>query len=80
MKVLSMLAPGDIQYGFFINSGIEAVEGAMKLAKLYTGKSGFISMLRSFHGKTLGALSLIGKSVFREPLLLLLQAETRWPA
>lgn len=72
MKVLSMLAPGDIQYGFFINSGTEAVEGAMKLAKLYTGKSGFISTLRSFHGKTLGSLSLMGKAVFRKPFLPLL--------
>jgi putrescine aminotransferase len=79
MKVLSMLAPGDIQYGFFINSGTEAVEGAMKLAKLHTGKSGFISMLKSFHGKTLGSLSLIGKSVFREPLLPLLEGVRHVP-
>ena len=71
-KVLSLLTPGDIQYGFFINSGTEAVEGAMKLARLHTGKSGFISTVRGFHGKTLGSLSLMGKSVFREPLLPLL--------
>jgi putrescine aminotransferase len=79
MKVLSMLTPGDIQYGFFINSGTEAVEGAMKLAKLYTGKSGFISMLKSFHGKTLGSLSLMGKSVFRKPLLPLLDGVRHVP-
>lgn len=79
MKVLSMLTPGDIQYGFFINSGTEAVEGAMKLAKLYTGKSGFISMLKSFHGKTLGALSLMGKSVYRKPLLPLLDGVRHVP-
>ena len=71
-KVLSLLTPGDIQYGFFANSGTEAVDGAMKLAKFYTGKSGFISMLKGFHGKSLGALSLMGKSVYREPLLPLL--------
>jgi putrescine aminotransferase len=71
-KVLALLTPGDIQYGFFANSGTEGVEGAMKLAKLYTGKKGFISMLKGFHGKTLGSLSLMGKSVFREPLLPLL--------
>ena len=71
-KVLARLTPGDIQYGFFANSGTEAVEGAMKLAKLHTGRKGFISMLKGFHGKTLGALSLLGKSVFREPLLPLL--------
>jgi len=71
-KVLSIITPGDIQYGFFINSGTEAVEGALKLAKLYSGKSGFIAMLKGFHGKTLGSLSVMGKSVFREPLLPLL--------
>ena len=44
--VLALLTPGKIQYGFFANSGTEAVEGAMKLAKLYTGKKGFIAMLK----------------------------------
>ncbi len=72
-KVIAKLTPGDIQYGFFANSGTEAVEGAMKLAKLFTGKKGFISTLNGFHGKTLGSLSLIGKSVYRKPLLPLLE-------
>ena len=71
-RVLAALTPGDIGCGFFANSGTEAVEGAMKLAKLYTGKSGFIAMLNGFHGKTAGALSLMGKAVYREPLLPLL--------
>lgn len=78
-KVLALLTPGDIQYGFFANSGTEGVEGAMKLAKLYTRKKGFISMLKGFHGKTLGALSLMGKSVFREPLLPLLEGVRHVP-
>jgi putrescine aminotransferase len=78
-KVLAFLTPGDIQYGFFANSGTEAVEGAMKLAKLYTGKNGFIAMLKGFHGKTLGALSLMGKSVFRAPLLPLLDGVRHVP-
>jgi len=71
-RVMAKLTPGDIQYGFFANSGTEAVEGAIKLAKLHTGKSGFISMLNSFHGKTAGSLSMMGKAVFRKPLLPLL--------
>jgi putrescine aminotransferase len=71
-KVLANILPGDIQYGFFINSGTEAVDGAMKLAKLYTGKSGFIATEKAFHGKTLGPLTLMGKSTYREPLLPLL--------
>ncbi|SHF25429.1 putrescine aminotransferase [Desulfacinum infernum DSM 9756] len=78
-KVIAAITPGDIQYGFFANSGTEAVEGAMKLAKFYTGKPGFIAMLRGFHGKTLGSLSLMGKSVFRQPLLPLLEGVRHVP-
>ena len=72
-KVISLLTPGDIQYGFFANSGTEAVDGAMKLAKLYTGRKGFIATTQGFHGKSLGALSLLGKAVYREPVLPLLE-------
>lgn len=78
-KVIAKLTPGDIQYGFFANSGTEAVDGAMKLAKLYTGKSGFISTLKGFHGKSLGALSLLGKAVYRKPLLPLLDGVKQVP-
>ena len=78
-KVLANILPGDIQYGFFINSGTEAVDGAMKLAKLYTGKSGFIATEKAFHGKTLGALSLLGKATYREPLLPLLAGVSHVP-
>lgn len=78
-KVIALLTPGDIQYGFFANSGTEAVEGAMKLAKFYTGKKGFISMLKGFHGKTLGSLSLMGKADYRQPLLPLLDGMRHVP-
>ena len=78
-KVIAKITPGDIQYGFFANSGTEAVDGAMKLAKLYTGKSGFISTLKGFHGKSLGALSLLGKAVYRQPLLPLLDGVHQVP-
>ena len=71
-RVIAHLTPGDLQYGFFANSGTEAVDGAMKLAKLYTGRRGFISTTGGFHGKSLGALSLLGKSVYREPVMPLL--------
>src|SRR5256714_4979973 len=67
--LLAEITPGDIQYSFFVSSGTEAVEGAMKLAKLYTRKSGFIASVRGFHGKTAGALSLTGKAIFRRPAL-----------
>ena len=78
-RLLALLTPGKIQYGFFANSGTEAVEGAMKLAKLHTGKKGFIAMLKGFHGKTLGSLSLMGKKMFREPLLPLLEGVRHVP-
>ncbi|MBI3894213.1 MAG: aminotransferase class III-fold pyridoxal phosphate-dependent enzyme [Candidatus Wallbacteria bacterium] len=71
-ELLGEIAPGDLQKCFFINNGTDAVEGAMKLARLYTKKSGFISCLRGFHGKSYGSLSLMGKSEYRvdfEPLL-----------
>src|SRR6266704_3174450 len=67
--LLAEITPGDIQYSFFVGSGTEAVEGAMKLAKLYTRKSGFIASVRGFHGKTTGSLALTGKAIFRRPAL-----------
>lgn len=72
-RVISHLTPDGIQKGFIANSGAEAVEGALKLAKLYTGKRGIISMQRGFHGKTLGALSVTGKESFRAPVMPLLE-------
>lgn len=78
-KVIAKLTPGDIQYGFFANSGTEAVDGAMKLAKMYTGKRGFISTLKAFHGKSLGALSLLGKALYREPVGQLLEGVRHVP-
>ncbi|MBN8958781.1 MAG: aminotransferase class III-fold pyridoxal phosphate-dependent enzyme, partial [Rhizobiales bacterium] len=47
---LAELAPGDLQYSFFCNSGTEAVEGAIKLARLYSGKSEIISTKNAYHG------------------------------
>ncbi len=67
--LLAEITPGDIQYSFFVSSGTEAIEGAMKLARLYTRKNGFIAAVHSFHGKTAGALSLTGKAIFRRPAM-----------
>jgi len=68
-RLLAMITPGDIQYFFLAAGGTEAVEGALKLAKMYTGKSGFITSVRAFHGKSLGSLSVMGKSDFRKPVM-----------
>ncbi|MBE0683869.1 MAG: aminotransferase class III-fold pyridoxal phosphate-dependent enzyme [Anaerolineales bacterium] len=67
-KLLANITPGDLKYSWFAASGTEANEAAMKIAKLYTGKAAFIVGVRAFHGKTLGSLSLMGKSDFRAPM------------
>jgi putrescine aminotransferase len=66
-RVLAEVTPGELQNCFFINNGTDAIEGAIKLTRLYTKRSTFISTLGGFHGKTLGSLSLMGKASFREP-------------
>ena len=63
---------GLIDNVYFTNSGTEAVEGAMKLAKRFTGRSEFVSCFNSYHGATQGALSLSGSESFKRsfrPLL-----------
>jgi putrescine aminotransferase len=66
-RVLAEVTPGELQNSFFINNGTDAIEGAIKLARLYTKAHTFISTLSGFHGKSLGSLSLMGKASFRQP-------------
>lgn len=70
-NLMAQITPGDLKYSFFAASGTEAIEGAIKLAKMYTRKPGFIVATKAFHGKTMGSLSMIGKADFREPLGIL---------
>ena len=58
---LAELLPGDLESVYFVNSGAEAIEGAMKLAKRYTARTELISMRRAYHGSTQGAMSLMGE-------------------
>ena len=67
-KLLASITPGDLKYSWFAASGTEANEAAMKIAKLYTGKTAFIVGVKAFHGKTMGSLSLMGKSDYRAPM------------
>lgn len=67
-RLVALITPGDIKYSFFAASGTEAVEGAIKVAKMATGKTGFIVAVKAFHGKTMGSLSMMGKSDFRDPV------------
>ena len=57
---LAQIAPRGLTKTFFGNGGAEAIEGAMKLARLYTGKHEFIALHASFHGRSWGALSVTG--------------------
>ncbi len=71
-ELLAEVTPGDLTYSFFCNSGTEAVEAAIKLAKVATGKQGIVSTVGAFHGLSLGALSATGREMFREPFKPLL--------
>ncbi|HEV7621382.1 MAG TPA: aminotransferase class III-fold pyridoxal phosphate-dependent enzyme, partial [Flavisolibacter sp.] len=71
-KILTDHLPRQLNSVYFTNSGAEAVEGAMKLAKKATGKTEIIAFQNSYHGSTQGALSIIGSEYWRNayrPLL-----------
>ena len=78
-RLLAEISPGDLTNAFICNSGTEAIEGAMKIARVATGKKGFVCADGAFHGKTLGALSLMSKAAFRQPLEPLLGPVYRIP-
>jgi putrescine aminotransferase len=64
-KRLAELTPGDLQISFFANSGAEAVEGALKLARAATRRSKIVATHNAYHGKTLGALSASGRPYYQ---------------
>lgn len=69
---LASILPENLSCTYFVNSGSEAIEGAMKLAKRYTCRTELIACKNSYHGSTQGALSLMGNEEFKQayrPLL-----------
>ena len=71
-KKLASVLPDSLNSSYFVNSGTEAIEGAMKLAKRSTGRSEMISCDLSYHGSTQGTLSIMGTEQYRQkyrPLL-----------
>lgn len=72
-KLVAMITPGDLQYCFFTNGGAEAVEMALKLARLATGGRYYISTIGAFHGKSMGAISMGGKAAYREDYIPMIQ-------
>jgi taurine--2-oxoglutarate transaminase len=59
-RLLAEVTPGDLSMSFFTNSGAEANENAIKLARMYTGRHKIVARYRSYHGATQGAISLTG--------------------
>jgi len=62
---LAQVTPGDLKKTFFANSGTEAVEGAVKLARKYTGSTEVLALEMSFHGRTQGSLALTGNKGYK---------------
>jgi acetylornithine/succinyldiaminopimelate/putrescine aminotransferase len=71
-ELLTDYLPSGLDQVYFVNSGTEANEGALKLAKKHTGRSKLIGFRNSYHGDTHGSLSVTGRDVYRDPYLPLL--------
>ncbi|MFN3648199.1 MAG: aspartate aminotransferase family protein [Armatimonadota bacterium] len=71
-ELLAKVAPPGLSVAYFTNSGTEANEGALKLAKKATGRRKLVAFRNSYHGDTHGSLSVTGRDVYRNPFLPLL--------
>ena len=69
---LAQVLPGDLEVTFFANSGAESVEGALKIARIATGRQTYVHCTGAFHGKTYGALSVGGREKYKTPFQPLL--------
>jgi len=78
-ELLAKITPGRLRYSFVCNSGAEAVEGALKVARMYTKRTEFIATIAGFHGKSLGALSATGRDTYRQPFAPLIPGFTHVP-
>jgi len=73
------LAPAGLTRAFLCNSGAEAIEGAIKFARLATGRPGIVATMRGFHGRTMGALSATWEEKYRKPFEPLVPGFTHVP-
>lgn len=67
LAALVRIAPAGLERVFLCNSGTEAVEGALKFARLNNGRKKIVAAMRGFHGRTLGALSATWRTAYRQP-------------
>jgi acetylornithine/LysW-gamma-L-lysine aminotransferase len=67
LERLAQVTPPGLDHAFLCNSGTEAIEAAIKFARVTTGRTGIVATMRGFHGRTLGSLSLTWEKNYREP-------------
>jgi len=79
LERLVSIAPAGLERAMLVNSGTEAVEAALKLARLSTGRPGLVAAQRGFHGRTMGALSVTWERQYREPFEPLIPGVTHVP-
>lgn len=79
LQALMEILPPHLNHAFLANSGAEAMDGAIKFARLTTGRPGIIAARNSFHGRTVGAVSLTWNEKYRQPFEPLLPGVTHVP-
>lgn len=72
LEALTRVAPSGLERAFLCNSGTEAIEAGIKIARLVTGRARLVACVRGFHGRTLGALSVTASARYRGPFAPLL--------
>jgi acetylornithine/succinyldiaminopimelate/putrescine aminotransferase len=65
-KILNDLLPEGLDCTYFVNSGSETIDGALKLARLFTSRTEIISFKNAYHGSTLGAMSIMGTETYKQ--------------
>lgn len=78
-ELLTSLLPDELQVVYFTSTGTEANEGAIKVARKHTGRRRIVAFERSYHGDTMGSLSVTGREVYRRPFEPLLPGVTFLP-
>jgi len=73
VEKLASVLPEHLTHVFLANSGAESMDGAIKFARLATGRIGLVAAMRSFHGRTVGAVSLTWEPKYRKPFEPLLE-------
>ncbi len=79
LQELSEVLPPGMGRVFLCNSGAEAIEGALKIARLFTGRTNVVAAMRGFHGRTMGALSATYEPRYRDPFAPLVPGFTHVP-